>query len=63
MSEYTAGFCTYKETNLLRRVGGVVSETSFKFFIQFIVYTMFYCIFVLIVFAIYTAELRREVSA
>ncbi|OXN01947.1 hypothetical protein CDV57_07560 [Aspergillus fumigatus] len=37
-----------------------VSETSFKFFIQFIVYTMIYCIFVLIVFAIYTAELRRE---
>ncbi|EAW12752.1 uncharacterized protein ACLA_011790 [Aspergillus clavatus NRRL 1] len=38
----------------------LVSETSFKFFIQFIVYAMLYCIFVLIVFAIYTAELKRD---
>lgn len=45
------------------RVGGVVSETSFKFFIQFVVYTAVFCIFVLVVSAYYTAELRRNVSA
>lgn len=44
------------------RVGGVVSETSFKFFIQFVVYTSFFCAFVLIVTAYYTAELLRNVS-
>ncbi|GIJ85796.1 palmitoyltransferase pfa5 [Aspergillus pseudoviridinutans] len=52
--------CVRKMDHFCPWVGGVVSETSFKFFIQFIVYTMLYCIFVLIVFAIYTAELRRE---
>ncbi|GAQ09378.1 palmitoyltransferase pfa5 [Aspergillus lentulus] len=52
--------CVRKMDHFCPWVGGVVSETSFKFFIQFIVYTMFYCMFVLIVFAIYTAELRRE---
>lgn len=45
-----------------RRVGGVVSETSFKFFIQFVVYTTIFCAFVIIVSAIYTAELVRHVS-
>ncbi|KAF9894580.1 palmitoyltransferase pfa5 [Aspergillus nanangensis] len=41
-------------------VGGVVSETSFKFFIQFIVYTGVFCTFALIVCAVFTAELKRE---
>ena len=45
------------------RVGGVVSETSFKFFIQFVFYTFIFCTFALIVCAIFTAELRREVRA
>lgn len=40
----------------------MVSETSFKFFIQFVVYTTIFCAFVLIVVAIYTAELVRHVS-
>jgi palmitoyltransferase len=40
----------------------VVSEKSFKFFIQFVFYTAVFCAFVLIVLAIFTAELRREVS-
>lgn len=44
------------------RVGGVVSETSFKFFIQFVVYTAIYCGYILIVSAYYTAEIRRNVS-
>jgi hypothetical protein len=44
------------------RVGGVVSETSFKFFIQFLVYTTVFCAFTLIVSAYFTAELKRQVS-
>jgi hypothetical protein len=44
------------------RVGGVVSETSFKFFIQFVVYTAIFCGYLLIVSAYYTAEIRRNVS-
>lgn len=44
------------------RVGGVVSETSFKFFIQFVVYTAIFCGYLLIVTAYYTAEIRRNVS-
>lgn len=44
------------------RVGGVVSETSFKFFIQFVFYTCLFCSFALIVLAYFTAELRRQVS-
>lgn len=44
------------------RVGGVVSETSFKFFIQFVFYTMIFCAYCLIVCAVFTAELKREVS-
>jgi palmitoyltransferase len=43
-------------------VGGVVSETSFKFFIQFVVYTAIFCVYTLIVSAYYTAEIRRNVS-
>ena len=45
----------------LHRVGGVVSETSLKYFIQFSFYTALFCIFVVVVMSIYTAELRREV--
>lgn len=48
--------------NISYRVGGVVSETSFKFFIQFVSYTSMFCIFCLVVYAVSTAELRREVS-
>jgi palmitoyltransferase len=40
----------------------VVSETSFKFFIQFLVYTTVFCAFTLIVSAYFTAELKRQVS-
>ena len=39
-----------------------MSETSFKFFIQFVVYTSIYCGFALIVTAYFTAEIRRDVS-
>ncbi len=49
-------------TNLIAyRVGGVVSETSFKFFVQFIAWTAAYCLFTLILMAITISELRQEV--
>lgn len=47
----------------ISRVGGVVSETSFKFFTQFVSWGAVYCIFNLIVMANYLAEDRGEVSA
>ena len=40
----------------------MVSETSFKFFIQFVGWNTIYCIFNLIVAAYFLAEYRREVS-
>ena len=44
------------------RVGGVVSETSFKFFIQFLFYALLFAVYNLIVMAVCAAELRRHVS-
>lgn len=41
----------------------MVSETTFKFFIQFVAWTAVYCIFVLILMAILVAEYNRIVSA
>ncbi|KAE8386329.1 zf-DHHC-domain-containing protein [Aspergillus alliaceus] len=52
--------CVRKMDHFCPWVGGVVSETSFKFFIQFVSYTTVFCTFALIVCAIFTAELRRE---
>ncbi|KKK25706.1 palmitoyltransferase pfa5 [Aspergillus rambellii] len=50
------------ERTTAERVGGVVSETSFKFFIQFVFYTAVFCAFILTVCAIFTAELKREIN-
>lgn len=47
--------CTY-------RVAGVVSETSFKFFVQFVVWTAIFCIFTLTVMAIVISEYKKEVG-
>ena len=38
------------------RVGGVVGENSFKNFVQFVAYAFFYCLFVVVVTAIYLSE-------
>lgn len=38
------------------RVGGVVGEHSFKFFVQFVAYAFVYCLFVLLVTAAYLSE-------
>ncbi|KAJ5176658.1 Palmitoyltransferase pfa5 [Penicillium canariense] len=55
--------CVRKMDHFCPWVGGVVSETSFKFFIQFVVYTAMFCGFVLIVSAYFTAELRRNTGS
>ncbi|PLN74965.1 zf-DHHC-domain-containing protein [Aspergillus taichungensis] len=55
--------CVPKMDHFCPWVGGVVSETSFKFFIQFVFYTMIFCIYCLIVCAVFTAELKRETGA
>ncbi|KAL4799639.1 DHHC palmitoyltransferase-domain-containing protein [Aspergillus venezuelensis] len=52
--------CVQKMDHFCPWVGGVVSEKSFKFFIQFVFYTAVFCAFVLIVCAIFTAELRKD---
>lgn len=39
-----------------------MSETSFKFFIQFVFYTATFCTFAVIVSAYFTAEVKRNVS-
>lgn len=44
------------------RVGGIVSETDFKLFIQFVSYTAVYCCFVLVFMAVFVAEMMAEVS-
>ncbi|RAK98838.1 DHHC family palmitoyltransferase [Aspergillus ibericus CBS 121593] len=52
--------CVLKMDHFCPWVGGVVSETSFKFFIQFVFYTMVFCVFSLIVCATFTAEIKRD---
>ncbi|KAK2867751.1 hypothetical protein FQN49_003509 [Arthroderma sp. PD_2] len=52
--------CVRKMDHFCPWVGGVVSETSFKFFIQFLFYALLFVIFNGVVMAIFVAELRRE---
>lgn len=47
---------------MLGRVGGIVSETNFKFFIQFVSWTAIYCIFTLICLAVFSKEIASKVS-
>ncbi|PYH48942.1 DHHC family palmitoyltransferase [Aspergillus saccharolyticus JOP 1030-1] len=54
--------CVRKMDHFCPWVGGVVAETSFKFFIQFVFYTMLYCVFCLIICAVFTAEIRSQVG-
>ncbi|KAJ5280102.1 hypothetical protein N7478_005474 [Penicillium angulare] len=55
--------CVDKMDHFCPWVGGVVSETSFKFFVQFVAYTAIYCLFALIVSAYFTAEIRRNTGS
>lgn len=51
------------ETSVLRngcRAGGIISETSFKFFIQFCVYATIYAVYNLVVVAYFFAEGRQR---
>lgn len=50
------GRCVYKMDHYCPWVGGVVGENSFKFFIQFVFYAALFCIFNVIVMAIYLAR-------
>jgi palmitoyltransferase len=54
--------CVRKLDHFCPWVGGVVSESSYKFFLQFVVYTTFFTCFCLIVLAIFVAEHRADVS-
>ena len=38
------------------RVGGIIGETSFKYFIQFLIYAALYCLFILIIMVVFVAE-------
>ncbi|KAJ5304532.1 uncharacterized protein N7443_004192 [Penicillium atrosanguineum] len=55
--------CVRKMDHFCPWVGGVVSETSLKFFIQFVVYTAIFCAFALIVNAYFVAELKRQTGS
>ena len=52
--------CVRKMDHFCPWVGGIISETSFKFFIQFVGWATIYCFFVLITTAIFIAEHQRE---
>jgi palmitoyltransferase len=51
--------CVRKMDHFCPWVGGIVSETSFKFFIQFLVYAALFCIMVLTTIAVFVAERKR----
>jgi palmitoyltransferase len=52
--------CVYKMDHFCPWVGGIVSETSFKYFIQFTFYTALFCLHTLVFTAYYYAERRRR---
>ena len=53
------GRCVRKMDHFCPWVGGVVSETSFNFFIQFTAWTAVFCIFNIVHLAIFVAEYRH----
>ena len=55
--------CVRKMDHFCVWVGGMVSETNFKFFFQFVTWTWLYCNYVLIVVAVSLAEYRKSVCA
>ncbi|KAI9704462.1 MAG: palmitoyltransferase pfa5 [Bogoriella megaspora] len=54
------GRCVRKMDHFCPWVGGVVSETNFKFFVQFNFYAALFTAFVLILIAVSIAELKRK---
>ncbi|CRG87728.1 hypothetical protein PISL3812_04748 [Talaromyces islandicus] len=55
--------CVRKLDHFCPWVGGVVSESSYKFFLQFIFYTALFTCFTLIVCAIFVSELRSDIGS
>jgi palmitoyltransferase len=55
------GRCVYKMDHFCPWAGGIISETTYKFFIQFLCYGMLYCIFTLVVSVYYIVQRHREV--
>ncbi|KFY21578.1 hypothetical protein V493_07288 [Pseudogymnoascus sp. VKM F-4281 (FW-2241)] len=53
---YTKDIFVCSQDGRPKWVGGVVGENSFKFFVQFVAYAFFYCLFVVVVAAIYLSE-------
>lgn len=51
--------CVLKMDHFCPWVGGIVSETSFKYFIQFNVYATFFCVMILTTTSVFIAERRR----
>ncbi|PGH09960.1 hypothetical protein GX51_00226 [Blastomyces parvus] len=54
------GRCIRKMDHFCPWVGGVVSETSFKFFIQLLFYTFLFTTLILVALAIFVAQYRKE---
>ena len=51
--------CVAKFDHYCPWAGGLISETSFKYFIQFVTYAAFFCLYLLIVFAVFVHERNR----
>lgn len=56
------GRCVRRMDHYCPYAGGIISETSHKFFVQFLFYGSLYTGYVLIVMAVFLAERRRKVS-
>ncbi|EXJ62291.1 hypothetical protein A1O7_02724 [Cladophialophora yegresii CBS 114405] len=54
------GRCVFKMDHFCPWVGGIISETSFKFFIQFTGWAALFCLHTLVVMAYYFARRRGE---
>ncbi|KAN0071646.1 DHHC palmitoyltransferase domain containing protein [Elaphomyces granulatus] len=52
--------CSRKLDHFCPWVGGVIAESSFKFFLQFVCYTTILCAYDVIVFSIFAAELDQK---
>ncbi|KAI9708542.1 MAG: palmitoyltransferase pfa5 [Chrysothrix sp. TS-e1954] len=52
--------CVYKMDHYCPWAGGIISETNFKFFVQFCTYSAFYCLYILIATSYFAAELHRK---
>ncbi|KAJ9645781.1 Palmitoyltransferase pfa5 [Coniosporium tulheliwenetii] len=53
------GRCVRRMDHFCPWIGGIVSETNLKFFLQFVVYAALYTLFMLVVLAVFVAEQVR----